>query len=132
MAGKNLTWYIHQRKFRFMLAKLRFPKWLGPNGEQITKIRTEISSRVIFRTAIIDKCEAHPTHTSPGFSFSGFILGSHDDVAIDAVSLPAVSVMKALLKRFTDFLKIIVLCVDEDYFRAELEKTLPARNVLKQ
>ena len=98
---------------------------VGPNGKQVTKTRIEKAHRRARRAVATNLCIAQ-AHTLPRFSVSGFLLGSHDDVNIAAISLPAASVNESNAKtlRRLHGLKIVVLCVDRKYFQAELDETI--------
>ena len=65
----------------------------------------------------------------PTFSIISFLLGSHEDVSVVAVSIPLDSIDQDTLKSLSqlDRLNNVILCVDQWYFRVEASSRLDSK-----
>ncbi len=88
----------------------------NPDGKTTTRMREEMA-RNTGHTVWTDEMRANDS-SPPGFQLSTFLLGSHDDVAIAAVTIPAASVNQDLINTMSavPHLKHVVLQVERRYF----------------
>ena len=87
------------------------------DGTLITKTRTEVAHQNRGHTIISESFR--PTMANPpGFQIASCLLGSHNDVAVTAVSIPASAVDKNTVKLLSRMrgLKQVLLLVDQEYF----------------
>ena len=91
-----------------------------PDGSTETKTRMEIAGRNTGYTVQIDEIRFAAGNPSES-SVASFLAGSNSDIAIAAISIPAVSVDSDLvdsLKKLNG-LNDIVLCVEQEFFGVE-------------
>lgn len=99
-----------------------------PNGERVTKHKTEIAGRNTGFTIISEEYYRGFTGNPkvrisepPGFSLLAFFLGSHDDVDVAGVSIPAAAVDEKVVKllRRLNNLETMILGVDRLYYSVQ-------------
>ena len=90
------------------------------DGTTETRTRIENAHRNTGYTVQIDEFR-FLTGNSPEFNIGSFLTGSNSDIAIAAISIPAVSVDSDLIDSLKklDGLADIVLCMDQEYFGIE-------------
>ena len=100
-----------------------------PDGTKVVKMWTEIAHQNRGFAVSADDFRTK-NKTPPGFALAAFLTGSHDDVDIEAVTIPATSVTKAIANELSRLpsLKSIILLVDQRYYAvAESRRRTPAQ-----
>ena len=99
------------------------------NGDTVTKTRTEIAHRNVPIQVFIEEYRLLKTN-SPRFNFTGFLFGSHDDVAVSAISIPLAAADQSMFKLLHQFKKLdgVLLCFDERYFQVKASSRLEAED----
>jgi len=98
-----------------------------PDGSQVVRTRTEMFGRNTPNTALIEEFRVGSVDP-PGFRVASFLLGSHDDVAISALSIPAAAVEESTVSLLRDIhgLERVLLRVNRHYYAFESSKRATA------
>ena len=100
------------------------------DGSIVTKTRTETAHTHMNTPVQVMLHEYRAENSSPPtFSIISFLLGSHEDVSVVAVSIPLDSIDQDTLKSLSqlDRLNNVILCVDQWYFRVEASSRLDSK-----
>ena len=91
-----------------------------PDGSTETRTRMEMAGRNVGYNVQIDEIR-FAAGNPPGFSIGSFLTGSNSDIAISAISIPAIHVDTDLVDSLEklDGLKDIVLCMNQEFFGIE-------------
>ena len=104
-----------------------------PDGSTETRTRIEIAGRNAGYTIQIDEIR-FAAGNPPDFSIGSFLTGSNSDIAIAAISIPAISVDSDLVDSLTKLngLTDIVLCMDQNFFGVEASTRMDPKTKTKE